>query len=258
MKIGHAAEEEIRNLILEIGRRLWVREFVAANDGNISVRLDNGDILTTPTGVSKGFLKPEMILRLGPDGVVRRPSARFRPSSEIKMHLAVYGQRPDVGAVVHAHPPYATAFAVAGIPLDRHILPEAVLTLGSVPVAPYATPTTQDVPESIRPFLEHGDAVLLANHGALTIGVDLVSAYLRMETLEHEARILFYAVLLGRVRTIPSEEIERLMEIRKAAGIPGRIHFAPCDPGDSLARMTRALFEPLAGKKKGRSTKGRK
>jgi L-fuculose-phosphate aldolase len=125
---------------------------------------------------------------------------------------------------VHAHPPHATAFAVAGIPLDRLVLPEAVLTLGVVQIAPYGTPSTAEIPESIRPYIRHSDVILLANHGALAIGADLMTAYSRMETLEHTASILHKALQLGRVQEIPPHEIEKLMEIRKRFNIPGRIH----------------------------------
>ncbi|HDQ44748.1 MAG TPA: class II aldolase/adducin family protein [bacterium] len=210
--------------ILEIGRRLWQRGYIAANDGNISVRCEDGTLLTTPTGVSKGFMTPEMILRVDPDGrVLLTPDSRYRPSSEVRMHIEVYRQREDVCGVVHAHPPVATAFAVAGIPLDRHILPEAVLTLGVVRIAPYGTPSTPEIPLAIRPFLRKSDAVLLANHGALTLGADVMTAYHRMETLEHTARILHKAMQIGRVQEIPPEEIAKLMEIRKQLNIPGRI-----------------------------------
>ena len=140
------------------------------------------------------------------------------------MHIEVYRQREDVRSVVHAHPPFATAFAVAGIPLDKHILPEAVLTLGAVEIAPYGTPSTMEIPESIRPIIQHADVVLLANHGALALGSDLMTAYHRMETLEHTASILHKAMQLGGVEEIPRPELEKLMEIRKQFKIPGRIY----------------------------------
>lgn len=217
-------ELDLKKEIIEIGRRLWQRGYVASNDGNISVCLEDKTILTTPTGVSKGFMTEEMILHLDMDGNVLHDFQRYLPSSEVKMHIKVYRERDDVRAVVHAHPPYATAFAVAGIPLDKHILPEAVLTLGVVPIAPYGTPSTDEIPESIRPYVRDSDVILLANHGALTLGVDLMTAYFRMETLEHTASILYKAMLLGQVREIPLPEIKKLMEIRKQLHITGRIY----------------------------------
>ncbi len=218
-----ANEWEMKQLFLEIGRRIWTRGFVASNDGNITVRLNENEILTTPTGVSKGFMTPEMILRLDMEGRPRGNTGQYSPSSEVKMHLEVYRQRPDVGAVIHAHPPYCTSFAVAGIPLDKCVLPEAVLTLGAVPTAPYGTPSTQEIPDSIKPFLQNTDAILLANHGALTFGVDLLSAYHRMETLEHSAHIVFLSIQLGNVNRIPPGEVEKLLEVRTRMNLPGRI-----------------------------------
>jgi L-fuculose-phosphate aldolase len=209
--------------IVEIGRRMWIKGWVASNDGNVSIRLKDRGFLATPTGVSKGFLKPSMLVRLDEEGAARPGRACLRPSSEIKMHLEVYRRRPDVGAVVHAHPPYATAFAVAGIPLDRCVLPEAVLTLGSVPVAPYGTPSTDEIPRSIAPFIDESDVILLANHGALSFGTDLLTAYHRMETLEHTASIVHLAMGLGRVRTIPKAQVKKLMELREKLGISGRV-----------------------------------
>lgn len=209
-------------MIIEIGRRLWQRGYIAANDGNISVRLNENKILTTPTGISKGFMTEEMILLIDMQGQVMEKSA-FRPSSEVKMHIEVYKQREDIHSVVHAHPPFATAFAVAGIPMNRNVLPEAVLTLGAVSIAPYGTPSTTDIPDSIKPFIQQSDAVLLENHGALTLGTDLITAYHRMETLEHTASITYRAMQLGQVNEIPESEVRKLMKIRKQFNLPGRI-----------------------------------
>ena len=217
-------ELELKKEILDIGNRMWARGLVAANDGNISVRIGEDEILTTPTGVSKGNMTPDMIIRVNMDGEVLSQNGEFRPSSEVRMHIQVYQQREDINAVVHAHPPYATSFAVAGIPLDKCVLPEAVMTLGAVPIAPYGTPSTPEIPESIRPLIENSDAVLLANHGALTLGADLATAYYRMETLEHSARIVHLALQLGNVNMIPGAQVEKLLEIRKRMNISGRIN----------------------------------
>lgn len=209
--------------IIDVGRRMWVKGWVASNDGNISVRLKGGGFLATATGVSKGFLTPAMLVRLDRDGRPAPGRNRHRPSSEILMHMEVYRRRPDIGAVVHGHPPYATAFAVAGIPLDQNILPEAILTLGPVEVAPYGTPSTDEIPEAIAPLIERSDVVLLANHGALAFGADLLTAYHRMETLEHTATITHLAMGLGRVKTIPKAQVKKLMELREKLGIKGRV-----------------------------------
>jgi L-fuculose-phosphate aldolase len=213
--------------ILAIGKRMWDRGLVAANDGNISVRTGDNELLTTATGVSKGDMTPEMILKVDMDGNVLSRNSGFRPSSEVRMHIQAYRQREDVGAVVHAHPPFSTGFAVAGIPLDKLILPEAVLNLGAVYIAPYGTPSTQEIPESIRPLIEKSDAVLLANHGALTLGADLASAYFRMETMEHVAHIYHRALQLGNVNSLPREQVEKLVELRRRMNIPGKILIPP-------------------------------
>ena len=218
------SELELKKKILDIGNRMWARGLVAANDGNISVRIGEDEILTTPTGVSKGNMTPDMIIRVNMDGEVLSQNGEFRPSSEVRMHIQVYQQREDIAAVVHAHPPYSTSFAVAGIPLDKCVLPEAIMTLGAVPIAPYGTPSTPEIPESIRPLIQNSDAVLLANHGALTLGADLATAYYRMETLEHSARIIHLALQLGNVNVIPEEQVEKLLEIRGRMNIPGRIN----------------------------------
>src|SRR5687767_15261267 len=190
------AEEQARAEIVEVGRRLWQRGFVASNDGNISVRLDEGRLITTPKNVSKGFMTPGMMVVTDLDG--RKIAGERDPSSEIKMHLQVYRDRPDARAVVHAHPPTATGFAVAGIPLDRAVLAEVVTTLGSIPIAEYATPSTDALPAACSKYLKAHDGLLLANHGALAIGPDLFTAYYRMETIEHFARISLVTRMLGR------------------------------------------------------------
>jgi len=250
-------EWALKQLILEIGRRLWTRGYVAANDGNITARLNDREILTTPTGVSKGFMTPDMIIKIGMDGKVLSPSGKFSPSSEVKMHLEVYRQREDVKAVIHAHPPYCTSFAVAGIPLNRCVLPEAILTLGAVPIATYGTPSTPEIPESVKPHIEKSDAVLLANHGALTMGVDLLTAYHRMETLEHSATIVFLSIQLGNVNIIPEKEVEKLMELREKMNIPGRISLcgqkpkAPSGPSEeTVEAITRKVMEKLKSTEK--------
>jgi len=187
---------------------------VAANDGNISVRINENELLITPTGVSKGFMSQDMIIRMTMDGEVVSPENQYAPSSEFKMHIQAYNERDDVRSVIHAHPPYCTGFAVAGIPLDKCALPEAILTLGYVPITPYGTPSTDEVPDSIKGYIQNSDAILLANHGALTVGADLMTAYHRMETLEHTAHIMYLAINLGNVNVLSKEQIEKLTKIK--------------------------------------------
>ena len=153
--------------------------FVAANDGNISVKVSENEYYCTPTGVSKGFMTPDMIIKIDADG--NKLEGKLNPSSEIKMHMRVYRERPDVNAVVHAHPPTATAYAVAGIPLDKYLLPEAILVLGDVPICKYGTPSTMEIPDSLEPYIQTHDAFLLQNHGALTVGCNLTKAFFVME-----------------------------------------------------------------------------
>ena len=210
-------EEDLRAAICEVGRRLYQRGYVASNDGNISVRLDGDRLLATPTAVSKGFMTPDMMVVTDMSG--KRLSGERTASSELKMHMAVYQLRPDVHAVVHAHPPLSTGFAVAGIPLDRAVLAEVITTLGSVPIADYATPSTAELPEAVSKYVRAHDGILLANHGALTCGADLFGAYYKMETIEHFAHISLVARLLGRERVLSREEVDRLQGLRTSYGI---------------------------------------
>ena len=174
-------EYEIKKQICDIGKRIYNRGMVAANDGNISVKLNDHEFLCTPTGVSKGFMTPEYICKVNEKGEVIQANAGFKPSSEIKMHMRVYEKRPDVMSVVHAHPMYATSFAIAGIPLTQPIMPEAVIALGCVPIAEYGCPSTNEIPDAVEKYLPYFDAVLLANHGALTFSDSLNAAYMKME-----------------------------------------------------------------------------
>ena len=211
---AYPTDREAKTLLLEVGRRLYERGFVASNDGNMSVLVSAGTLWTTPTGVSKGFMTEDMLVKTDLAGTVLEGTRK--PSSELKMHLRVYQENPDLRAAVHAHPPAATSFAIAGLPLDRPILPEAIVQLGTVPVAPYAEPGTQAVPDSIAPFCRDYGGVLLANHGALTWGYDLTQAYYRMETLEYYAQVTINSVfLLGRANALTGEQVERLTEQRQ-------------------------------------------
>ncbi len=215
----YPAEKEAREEILEIGRRMYAKGFAAANDGNISCLVGPNSLWTTPTGVSKGFMTAAQLVKTDRLGRIKSGG---KPSSELLMHLRVYDENPEVKAVVHAHPPAATAFACAGLALDKPVLAEAVVQLGQVPVAPFALPGTREVADAIAPFCRDYNALLLANHGALTWGRSLTEAWYRMETLE------YYAVLLMLTGTLPApakslgpQEVERLLACRQALGIGG-------------------------------------
>ena len=208
---------ETREIMCDICHKTWQLGWVAANDGNLSVKLPNGNFLATPTGISKSFITPEKLVVIDGEGNVLEAENGYRPSSEIKMHLRCYKEREDVGAVLHAHPPTATGYAVAHVPLDRYTMIETVAAIGSIPVTPYGTPSTYEVPDAIAPYLQEHDVLLLANHGALTVGADAITAYYRMETLE-----LFAKISLGGEKEISEENIQKLIDLRKYYGITGK------------------------------------
>lgn len=215
-------EREIKEEICEIGKRIYARGMVASNDGNISVKLNEHEYLCTPTGVSKGFMTPEYICKVDEHCNVLEANKGFRPSSEVKMHMRVYRERPDVKSVVHAHPMYATAFAIAGIPLTKPIMPEAVIFLGGVPIAEYGTPSTEEIPDAVSKYLPYFDAVLLANHGALTYGESLLNAYHKMESVEFYAQLMFLSMQLGGPKVLDEKKVEKLYEIRQKFNVQGR------------------------------------
>ncbi len=206
--------------IVEVCRRIWMKGYVASNDGNVSIRIAEDRILATPTGMSKGFLEESDLVVCDMEG--NRISGSRKPSSEIKMHLMVYRRREDINAVVHAHPPVATGFSVAGMPLAQCVLPEVVISLGSIPLAEYGTPSTPEIYESIEDYIEDYDAFLLENHGALTLGPDVMNAYYKMETLEHFAHITLVARLLGRVNALSVEKVQKLMQVKEKLGVKGK------------------------------------
>lgn len=215
-------ELEIKQEMCEIGRRVYNRGMVASNDGNFSVKLNENEFLCTPTGVSKGFMTPEYICKVDAEGNVLEANEGFRPSSEIKMHLRIYKERPDVNAVVHAHPMYATTFAIAGKPLMDPIMPEAVIFLGGVPLAKYGTPGTFEVPDSIMEFLPDYDAVLLENHGALSYSDTLLNAYHKMESVEFYARLMYQTQMIGGAQILNEERVEQLYDIRRNMNLAGK------------------------------------
>jgi L-fuculose-phosphate aldolase len=210
-------EWEHRQEMADIGRRMYHRGYVAATDGNISVKMEDDRLLVTPAGICLGEMRPEDLVAVDSDGTVC--DSNQRPTSELPTHLEVYGQRPDVGAVIHAHPPLATAFTVAGISLAQCVIPEVVLTMGTIPTARYATPSTEQGREVVRDLIREHDALVLDRHGTLTVGSDLISAYRKLEKVEHCAQVTLAARQLGNVRTLPPEEVRRLEAMRAELGL---------------------------------------
>ena len=205
-------EDEHRREICEVGRWVHQREYIAATDGNLSVRLDNQRVLATPTLMSKGMMEPDDLAIVDYQG--KKILGRRNASSELAMHLLIYRRRPDVQAVVHAHPPVATGYAAANLPLNLALISEVVLALGCIPVAEYGTPGTPELSDALAPLVGQYDAILMANHGVVTYGADLLSAYMRMETVEHFARVSLVAHLLGRQVLLSREEVGKLAEAR--------------------------------------------
>lgn len=224
---------QARREIVGVCRRLYERGLIAGPDGNVSVRVAPDRILVTPSGLSKVDIQEHDLVELSLDG--RHVRGSSRASSEVAMHLRAYRRRADVHAVVHAHPPTATGFAVAGEGLTECVLPEVVWQMGWIPLVPYATPGTEALADAFEPFLAQHDAFLMANHGATTLGATLVQAHQRMESLEHAAKIVLTARLLGRVNALGADEVAALVAARQRA-FPGAV-FPGCDvPAGSTRR----------------------
>jgi L-fuculose-phosphate aldolase len=207
--------------MIEVGLKCWQKGWVASNDGNISFRLSENQVLCTPTGVSKGMLTMDHICIIDMDGKVLQ-QCTFKPSSEMKMHLRVMKERPDVKSVFHAHPPYATAHAIAGIPLAECVIPEIVIGLGSIPIAPYGTPSTDEIPDRLAPLIKDYDAWLLESHGALTAGKDPYQSYFRMESLELYAQMMYLARGLGGFRPLDGNKVQTLVNLRQKFGVENK------------------------------------
>lgn len=202
--------------ICDVMRMMYQVEMVVANDGNVSARLPNGNIMITASGVLKGFMTPDQVIECDAQGNALDGRT---VTTEMKMHVAAYQERPDIRAVVHAHPIYATAFSLAGISLAECTIPEIIVTMGSIPTAPYATPSTYDLPEQLRPFLARGDAVIMERHGVVCVGSDLFDAFKKMEMVEHTAKITHVARTLGTVKPIAPPGVKALLDTRKSLGI---------------------------------------
>lgn len=210
---------EAKKLIVEIGKRMYAKNFVAANDGNISCKVDDDIIWATPTGVSKGFMSEDEMVKIRLDGAVLSQGERG-PSSEIKMHLRIYNENPEAMGVCHAHPPISTSFAIAGIGLDMAISPEALVNLGTVPCVHYEAPGSQGIPDSIAPYAKDYNAILLANHGAVAWGGSLMEAWYRLESTEHYATVIMYTGnIIGKANVLSCEQVNELIEIRSKLGI---------------------------------------
>ena len=210
----------LRREICEVGKRIYQRGYVAANDGNVSARMSDDRVLCTPTGVSKGYLSEDMLSICDMDG--KQVAGSMKISSEVRMHLDIYKMRPDINAVVHAHPPTATGFAVAGIELTQCVLPEVILGLGGIPLASYGTPGGPEIVEPMKPLIEEYDAILMANHGIVTLGKHVMDAHFKLETVEHFAKIALVAHQLGAVKTLDSKQVDDLVSIRSNYGITDR------------------------------------
>jgi L-fuculose-phosphate aldolase len=210
------SEIKLKSQVCEIGKRIYEKGFVASNDGNISVRIEEDTFLVTPTGVSKGFMTPEMLIKVDSDGNLLE--GERKPTSEIKMHLRVYKERPEIKSVVHVHPPYATAFAIAGVPLNQATMPESIVTLGTIPIAEYGTPSTDELASAISPYIRNHNGVLLENHGALTWGDNLEQAYFLMESLEFCAKVNWIARQMNGDRELTITNVERLLDIKRQLG----------------------------------------
>ncbi len=228
-------EDELRREIAEIGRWIHRLGFVAAFDGNITARLDNQRILSTPTTISKGMMEPDDLVVVDYDG--QKVTGRRNVTSEIAMHLLIYKRRPDVNGIVHAHPPIATGFAAAGLSLNRALISEVVLSLGCIPLARYGTPGTPELTEALAPLVATYDAILMANHGVVTYGPDLMRAYFKMETVEHFAKISLVTELLGKQVLLSETEVDKLLAARQryfGSGTPPIERSATCPVTDGV------------------------
>ncbi len=236
-------EREHRQDIVEVGKLVWQKGWVAANDGNITVRLDDDRVLCTPTGVCKAMMHPDDLIICDMNG--KKLAGTKERTTEIEMHLTVYRLRPDIRGVVHAHPPVATGYAAAGRSLNLALLPEVVIGLGCVPLAGYGLPGTPELTEPMLPLIPKYDALLMGNHGAVCYGEDVYRAFFRMETVEHFARISLVAELLGGAKVLPRTEVAKLIEARTRYGVQTRSGFAPGCPlaaeetGEEKLQITR-------------------
>lgn len=240
----YPTDYEAKQMILDVGRRMYQKNFVAANDGNITCKVDDDIIWATPTGVSKGFMTEDILVKMYLDGRVIH-QGDLGPSSEIKMHLRIYEENPAIRGITHAHPPICTSFAIAGISLDKAIYPEALVNLGTVPCVHYETPGSPALPDSVAPYCKDYNALLLANHGAVSWGTSLIEAFYRLESMEHYALVLMYTGnVIGKANVLSCDQVQELLDIRtrmgiNAGGVP------PCAPRPSNVQDVLAGHSPL-------------
>jgi len=232
---SYRTESQYRSDIIEICKRVHSNGWVASNDGNISIRISPNEVLCTPTGMSKGYLTPDQLVKVDMDG--NKLEGALEASSEVKIHLDVYKHKEGINSAVHAHPPYSTAYAVAGIPLDQCVIPEIIVSLGSIPLTAYGTPSTQEIPENIRKHLQDHNAFLMENHGAFAIGSDVYQAYYRMESMELFAKISLLAKTLGNVNNISEDNVRKIIELRSNF-IKDDDGYAGCRIGDKFITDT--------------------
>jgi L-fuculose-phosphate aldolase len=235
-------ESQNRNDIIDICKRMHANGWVASNDGNISIRTGPNTVLCTPTGMSKGYITSDQLIKVDMEG--NKLDGALEPSSEIKMHIDVYKNKEGINSVVHAHPPYSTGFAVAGVPLDECVMPEIIIGLGSIPVAKFGTPSTMEIPENIRPFLKQYSVFLLENHGALSAGSDVFQAYYRMESLELFAKISFVARTLGNVNVLDENTAKKVIKVREYFNLPGE-DYPGCRINDKFITGAEGLDQSL-------------
>ena len=241
----YPTDSEAKKQILDIGKRMYMKNFVAANDGNISCKVDDDIIWTTPTGVSKGFMDEEMLVKMRTDGTVLSQGERG-PSSEVKMHLRIYQENPQAMGVCHAHPPISTSFAIAGLGLDQAIYPEALVNLGTVPCIHYETPGSQGIPDSVAPYARDYNAALLANHGAVAWGPTLMDAWYRLEATEHYAMVIMYTGnIIGKANVLSCEQVSELVAIREKMGITSG-GIPPCSATPTNTRDVLAGHSPVS------------
>jgi L-fuculose-phosphate aldolase len=221
-------EREHRQDIIDVGKLVFQKGWVAANDGNITIRLDQDRILATPTQICKGMMDHDDLIVVDMKG--RRIEGRRECTSEIAMHLTVYEMRPDIRSVVHAHPPVATGFATAGRALNLALLPEVVIGLGCVPLADYGLPGTPELTKPMLPLIPKYDAIMMGNHGAVCYGADVYKAFFKMETVEHFARISFVAEMLGGPKVLPRTEVDKLLDSRTRYGVKAKVAGEPGCP----------------------------
>lgn len=216
-------EYQLRQQIVRVGRLLYDKGFISASDGNISARMEPGRILITPSGLHKGFLSPDELLFIDDEGnrvgISTSTNRKLKPTSELPMHLETYRLRPDIGAIVHAHPPITIALSIAGIPLADCILPEVIVSLGLIPTTEYATPSSEESVRAIREFIQNHDALVLQRHGTVTVGSDPMQGFMRLETVEQNARIAFMLAQLGVSNPLPPEEVRKLLKQREEMGL---------------------------------------